>query len=106
MPSLVADDCSALTFFFVVCLFVFPIDRKLGRQIRLTAITGEQRRGGFSEPCAVFAVGLFLSFTQLVKIFYCTCASHLPVRPNQTRRWKTTCAFTLVQPRKQQIVTL
>lgn len=77
MPILVPDDCAALLF---CCLLVFfPQTGKPGGQIRLTAITGVQRRGGFSEPSAIFAPVLLLSVPQLEKIFYCTCTSYLPV---------------------------
>lgn len=71
-----AKPCARwLLFWLVVCFF--SKDKKPQRQIRLTAITGEQRRGGFSEPSAISAPELLLSFTQLVKIFYCTCASNV-----------------------------
>lgn len=73
MPNLVPDDCSALLLWLFVSFF--STDRKPGRQIRLTAVTGEER----SKPSSIFAPDLLLSFTQLVKIFYCTCASHSPV---------------------------
>lgn len=64
---------------FLLFVWFFPQTGKPGGQIRLTAITGVQRRGGFSEPSAIFAPVLLLSFPQLEKIFYCTCTSYLPV---------------------------
>lgn len=65
--------------FFVVCLVFFPQTGKPGGQIRLTAITGVQGRGGISKPSAIFAPVLLLGFPQLEKIFYYTCTSYLPV---------------------------
>lgn len=83
MPSrcsdLMPDDCSSLR---ISSSFLFSHIQEAGGQIRQTAITGEQCRGGFSPRltlgkclCTCTVPPGLPYFTQLVQILYCTCAS-------------------------------